>query len=98
MLVVFAFRCLGDKLKSQKSRQVEEDGRAMEMDREAKLEGNAVMLQRSVTFLGSLYKKMMCIVSWKVSYSVDSNQQIIIIIIMSLYSCFLYFVSVFFPF
>lgn len=96
MLVVFAFRCLGDKLKSQKSRQVEEDGRAMEMDREAKLEGNAVMLQRSVTFLDSLYKKMMCIVSWKVSYSVDSNQKIIII--MSLYSCFLYFVSVFFPF
>lgn len=63
MLVVFAFRCLGDKLKSQKSPQVEEGGRAMEMDREAKLEGNAVMLQRLVTFLDLLYKKMVCVIS-----------------------------------
>ena len=49
--LLFVFRCLEDRVKSQKSPQVEEGAGAMEMDREAKPEGNATMLRRLVTII-----------------------------------------------
>ena len=45
-LLLFVHRCLEDRVKSQKSPQVEEVEGAMGTGREAKQEGNAAMLQR----------------------------------------------------
>ena len=47
-LFMFSFRFQEDQVKSQKSPQVEEGVRAMVMVQEAKREGNATMLLRSV--------------------------------------------------
>lgn len=49
-LLCCLFRCLEDQVKSQKSPQVEEGGGAMGMGKEAKLEGNAMMLQRLIAY------------------------------------------------
>lgn len=51
--LVFVFRCLEDQVKSQKSPLVGEGGGAMGMDKEAKPEENAMMLQRLLTYLFS---------------------------------------------
>ena len=49
--LLFVLRCLEDRVKSQKSLQGEEGAGTMEMDREAKPEGNATMLQRLITVI-----------------------------------------------
>ena len=51
--LLYVLRFLEDRVKSQKSPQVEEGGGAMGTGREAKPEGNVTMLRRLISFLFS---------------------------------------------
>lgn len=63
LILLFICRCLEDWVKSQKSPQVEEGEEAMGKGKEAKHEGNAMMLQRLIIYQFHLlsYIRKMCL-------------------------------------